>query len=88
MKNKKTTHIGTHLFTLQSDAVHGESSSQLSGHFHTAADQSLPKHMFEGLVEVLTVTKLADHGDCVLQKICIFPLNRIAKNSNKLLNKK
>lgn len=69
MNNKKKKNdIRNHLFTLQSDAVHGESSSQLSGHFHTAADQRLPKHMFEGLVEVRTVTKLADHGDCILQK--------------------
>lgn len=56
------------MLTLQSDAIHGESSSQLSGHFHTAADQSFPKHVFEGLVKVLTVTELADHGDCILNK--------------------
>lgn len=53
--------------TLQSYTIHGESSGQLGGNFHAAANQGLSKHVLEGLVKVGAVAQLADHGDSILK---------------------
>lgn len=52
--------------TFQGNAVHGESSGQLSGNFHAATNQRLSKDVLEGLIKVGTVAQLADHRDCIL----------------------
>ena len=54
--------------TLQSDAVHGEGSGQLSGNLHASADEGLAKDMLESFIEVWTVSQLADHRDGILRK--------------------
>lgn len=59
--------VGSGQLTLQSYAVHGESSGELGGNFHAATNQCLSKHVLEGLVEVGAVAQLTDHGDGILR---------------------
>lgn len=74
--------------TLQSYTVHGESSGQLGGHFHAATNQGLPKHMLEGLVKVVAIAQLADHGDSVLMGQKHIGTNTVANTTHLIIKQK